>query len=253
MGLFRRFGRGLRNIGRAVVRKAGEAIEKVGDIVNSSTLTMLGIDMQLSNPPLYDKAVDVNDCSVEDTIQISKLCDMAREDAHSMAKKYEDQIVDDLKDGIYKFVDSLGLEDYDSIFDYEISDDFADDIHNTVSNYVSTRISLDSDKFTEILRVRDDARRESKTKEYVDSVLNEAKEELIKKSNRKRLAVLRNILNSLDSYFKDQEDLSKKTEQNLEEIKKHEGDIKYRENEIVNTVVDIAYMECIRTLTYKDL
>lgn len=253
MGFFSSVGKAFTNAKRAVCRGVGKAIEKVGEITGNIDIEMAGWDIQCKNPVL-EKQVDLNssDTSVQDTIDIHKLCEETRQQAAMQAKKFEDQVVDNLEDDINKFIDALSEVLPESIlseFDYGISDAFEDDIHNTVSDYVATHISQDSDDFVKILNMNDSVRTE-KTDDYVKKVLNEALKQLQEKCRRKKIAVYRKMCDDLESYFSNEKKLAEEAEKNMKALQEHKDDMKFYEEQAINTVVDIAYMECIRTLTY---
>jgi uncharacterized protein (DUF2252 family) len=95
MGFFSSIGRVVTNVKRAVCRGAGKAIEKVGEITGNVNIEMKGIEIQCKNPYL-EKQVDLNSAStsVQDTIDVHKICEETRLQAASQARKYEDEIVD---------------------------------------------------------------------------------------------------------------------------------------------------------------
>lgn len=247
------FGRGIVNAKRSVCRGIGTAIEKVGDLVNNVDIEILGINIQNDNPYL-DKQVDLNDSStsVQDTIDIYKMCDDVRRQISLQAKRCEDDAVDQLRKDINKFIDILAEvfpEDVMNQFSYDIADAFEDDIHNTVSQYVSENISTDSPEFVKILNMSD-AIREEKTKDYTKKVINKALALLEKKCRDKKISIFRKMCDDLESYFQYEKDIAKEYEKNVREMKEHMNDLEYCRKQAINLVTDISYMETIRTLTY---
>lgn len=206
------FGRGIVNAKRSVCRGIGTAIEKVGDLVNNVDIELLGINIQNDNPYL-DKQVDLNDSStsVQDTIDIYKMCDDVRRQISLQAKRCEDDAVDQLRKDINKFIDILAEvfpEDVMNQFSYDISDAFEDDIHNTVSQYVSENISTDSPEFVKILNMSD-AIREEKTKEYTKKVINKALALLEEKCRDKKSLFLERCVMTLKAIFSTRKMLQK--------------------------------------------
>ncbi len=251
MGLWK----ALTNVKRAVCRAAGKAIEKVGVITKNIDIEIAGWNLQCKNPVLK-KAVDLNssDTSVQDTIDVHKLCEESRNQAALQAKKYEDQMVDSLEEDINKFIDALAeifpqnvLEE----FNYGIETSFEDDIHNTVSDYVSIHISQDSEEFVKILNLADSVRAE-KTEEYVKKVLDDALYKLQEKCKQKKIAIYRKMCDDLDDFFSNEKKIAEETENNMKELQKYKGNKEYLEKQAIATVTDIAHMECIRTLTYAN-
>ncbi|MDO5424492.1 MAG: hypothetical protein Q4F41_12275, partial [Eubacteriales bacterium] len=136
MGFLSSISRAVINAKRAVCRGVGKAIEKVGEVTGNVEIELKGYNIQCNNPYL-EKQVDLNSSStsVQDTMDIHKLCEKTRQQAASQAKKYEDDLVDQIEDDINKFIDALSEVFPENIlaeFDYGIGDAFEDDIHNTV-------------------------------------------------------------------------------------------------------------------------
>ena len=50
-----------------------------------------------------------------------------------------------------------------------------------------------------------------------------------------------------------EKNIAEKLEKNMKELQEHKNDMNYYENQAIDTVKDIAYMECIRTLTYGNV
>lgn len=249
------FTRAVTNTKRAFCRGVGKVIEKVGEITHNVDIEIKGWEIQCNNPVL-EKQVDLNssDTSVQDTIDVHKACEEIRQEAASHAQKYEDELVDHLEEDIDKFIDALAEVFPESVldeFDYSIGDFFEDDIHNTVSNYVATHISQDSEEFVRILNMSDSIRKE-KTDDYVKKILNEAIKKLQEKCRKKKIEVYRKMYDDLDAYFESEKKLAEEAEKNLKELQNHRNDIRYYEDQAVISVIDVAYMECIKTLTYTN-
>lgn len=253
MGFFSSIGRTITNVKRAVCRGAGKVIEKVGEITGNINIEMKGFEIQCNNPYL-EKQVDLNssETSVQDTIDVHKMCEETRQQAATQARKYEDEIVDKIEEDINEFVDALAEVFPENIleeFDYGIGDAFEDDIHNTVSDYVAKHISQDSEEFVKILNMNDSIRAE-KTDEYVKKTINEAIKLLHDKCRNKKIAVYRKMCDDLEAYFSNEKNMAEELEKNMKELQEHKDDMEYYEKQAIDTVKDIAYMECIRTLTY---
>lgn len=257
MGLFSSFckelGRGIANAKRTFCRGVGTVIEKVGELVDNFDIELVGMDIQSKNPYLK-KQVDLNDSntSVQDTIDVYKACEDVRRQVSLQAKKCEDNAVDQLKGEINRFIDVLAEvfpEDVMNQFSYNIEDAFEDDIHNTISQYVSKHISTDSSEFLKILNMSD-AIREEKTKEYTKKVINDARDLLEKKCRSKKISIYRKMCNDLENYFQYEKDVSKEFEKNIKTMEKHKNDLEYCQKQAFTLVTDISYMETIRTLTY---
>lgn len=257
MGLFSSFfkeiGRGFVNAKRSVCRGIGSAIEKFGELVNNVDIELAGMNIQSDNPYL-DKQVDLNDSntSVQDTIDVYKACEDVRKQVSSQAKKCEDNAVDQLKGEINKFIDVLAEvfpEDVMNQFSYDIEDAFEDDIHNTISQYVSEHISTDSPEFVKILNMGD-AIREEKTKEYTKKVIDDALVLLEKKCRAKKISIYRKMCTDLENYFQYEKNVTKEFEKNVKSMKEHQNDLEYCRKQAISLVDDISYMETIRTLTY---
>lgn len=259
MGFLSELKRGVTNAKRAVCRGIGSALEKIGDAIGDVTgnwaIEDFGIDLQCKN--LYiEKPIDLNstDTSVEDTINVHAICEKARKDAARQAKKYENDMFRKFQEKIGKFIEGLAEivpEDILYELDYGIGDAFEDDIHNTVSEYVSRHISQDSEEFAKILNM-DDSVRAEKTEQYVKKVLQDAVKKVQEKCKRKELSIYKRMLEDLDNYFTYERNCTEETKKNMVELQKHKEDMTYYQEQAIQTVEDIAYMECIRTLTYAN-
>lgn len=251
MGLFGFLGRAIVNARRAVCRAVGAAIEKVGEVTHITGLEMAGIEIQINNPYL-EKRVDMSTASVEETIDVHKMCEQTRTDVARQASKYEDEAICSLRNDIGTFIgvlaEVLPQEELTEL-GYGIDDSFEDDIRGTVSDYVATHISLDSEEFVKILNVRDSERKE-KTADYSKKVADEAKEAFRKKCVSKKVEIYQKMLDDMKEYFSNEKKLAEEAQQNLEAMQKHQNNIGFREDQAVKTIVDIACVECIRTLTY---
>ena len=105
MGFFSSLGRALTNVKRAACRGVGKVIEKVGEITGNIDIEMKGYEIQCNNPYL-EKQVDLNSSStsVQDTIDVHKMCEETRQQAASQARKYEDEFVDKIEEDINGFI-----------------------------------------------------------------------------------------------------------------------------------------------------
>ena len=61
------------------------------------------------------------------------------------------------------------------------------------------------------------------------------------------------MCDDLEAYFINEKNIAEKLEKNMKEFQEHKNDMNYYENQAIDTVKDIAYMECIRTLTYGNV
>lgn len=255
MGFWSELRRGAANAKRAVCRGIGSAIEKIGDVTGNWAIEDFGLGLQCKNPYL-EKQIDLNstDTSVEDTINVHAICEETRNDAARQAKKYETAMFDKLQEKIDKFIDELAEivpEDILYELDYGIGDVFENDIHNTVSEYVSKFISQDSEEFVKILNM-DDSVRAEETEQYVKKVLQAAVEKVQEKCRRKELSIYKRMLEDLENYFTYERNCTEETKKNMEKLQEHKEDMDYHKEQAIQIVEDIAYMECIRTLTYAD-
>lgn len=96
-----------------------------------------------------------------------------------------------------------------------------------------------------------DSVRTEKTDDYIKKVSNEALKQFKKNVDEKKLLYYRKMCDALEAYFSNEKKLVEEAEKNMKALQDHKDDIKYYEEQAVNKVVDIAYMECIRTLTYR--
>ena len=255
MGIISGFVRGISNAKRALVRTIGAGIEKFGDAIGNLPIAQFGFDLQFNNFHL-EKQIDLNstDTSVEDTIEVHRMCERARNEAARQAKKYENDMFDKLQEKVDEFLDQLAEIVPDDVLcelDYDIGDAFADDIHNTVSEYVSTYISQDSEEFVEILNM-DDSVRNVETDKYIKKVLQNAVEKVQEKCQRKEISIYKKMLGDLERYFAREKNYAEEVKNNMEALKRHKSDMEFCEDQAIHVVADIAYMECIRTLTYSN-
>lgn len=257
MGFFSKIRSGAENVKRAVCRGIGKAIEKVGEITHIIDIEVAGWDIQQKNQPVYEKKVDLNDSdtSVKETLDIHKMCEETRRDIERQAREIEDDLIDALKHDIDVFIDALTEDRFPneilSMFNYEIEDDFLDNIHNTISDYVSDHISQDDETFIAILNM-DDSVRSKETSIYMSRILDEAKELLRKKCRDKKIIVYRKMYDDIDEYLNNETILVNKTKENLEKLEENRNNVENSKRQVIMHIVDISRMECIRTLTYSN-
>lgn len=255
MGILSNIGRGIANVKRSICRGIGKVLENVGTVTHIWPVTGFGIDLQWSNPYL-EKQIDLEstDASIQDTIDVHRACEKTRNDAAKQAKPFEDKMVDGLQEEINDFIDELAkIVPEDVLYDlnYGVGDAFENDIHNTVSEYVATHISQDSEEFVKILNM-DDSIRAEKTDQYVKKVVKKAIEKVQEKCIRKEISIYKRMLDDLELYFTHERNYAEEIKRNIEELQKHKDDMAFYEEQAIQTVTDIAYMECIRTLTYSN-
>ena len=186
------------------------------------------------------------------------MCEETRQQAASQARKYEDEIVDKIEEDINGFIRCfIGRVFSPTIFLVEF--DYGYWMMRlkmiftiSVSDYVARHISQDSEEFVKILNMNDSIR-EEKTDEYVKKVINQALNLLHNKCRDKKIAVYRKMCDDLEAYFINEKNIAEKLEKNMKELQEHKNDMNYYENQAIDTVKDIAYMECIRTLTYGNV
>lgn len=232
----------------------GQGIEKIGEITHIFSVEMFGLDMQINNP--VKEKVDVTDSntSVEETINVHTACERARKEVAEQAEPIEEKLIEELKKDVNKFRDYFAEilpEDILRNFDYSLKDISIEEIHNTTSEYVSKKISQDNDEYVKILNM-DDSIRKEESKIYIDKVLKEAKEKLESVCQSKKKNLYTKMYNDLEEYFTNQRKIGEEQQKNYEELKKHKDDIIYQEELAISTIIDIAYMECIRTLTFTN-
>lgn len=244
----------LKNLKSKTCNAIGVCLEKVGEITHFFSLEMLGLDMQINNP--VSKKVDVtnSNASVQDTIDVHRACEKARQEAAEQAAPIEEEYIDRIEEDIENYKNALlGVLPTEVMqgFDYSIGNDFTKELHNTVSNYVSKKISQDNDEFVKILNMEDSVRL-IKSEQYIKKVLSEASTELYEKCQNKKISLYRKMYDDLDKYFSNQRKLGEEQERNYQELMAHKNDIAYQEEKAIAKIVDIAHMECIRTLTYAN-
>lgn len=69
----------------------------------------------------------------------------------------------------------------------------------------------------------------------------------------KKIAVYRKMYDDLEAYFSNEKKLAEEAERNMKELQEHKNDLAYYQQQAIDTVKDIAYMECIKTLTYGNV
>ena len=255
MSYFSELKRGAINAKRGVCRGYGKVLEKVGEITHITSIEIKGMEIQWDNP-VMERKVDVtdSDTSVQDTIDIHKLCEETRQQVVSQIKKYEDDLIDQIEDDINIYIDALSEvfpEDTPLEFQYGLEEGFENDIYNVFSNYIALHISQDSEEFVKILNMSDSVR-EEKTRKYVEKVISEAKNKLEEKCLDKKIEIFKTMYDNLDSFFENEKNIAKETECNMKELQKHKDDMEYYKEQAIKTVVDVSYMETIRTLTYSN-
>lgn len=235
-------------------RGVGVVMEKCGEVLNVTGLEIAGIELQCNNPYL-EKQIDLtdSDTSVQDTIDVHKVCEETRLQVSKQAKIIEENIIDGIENKVNNAIDELAELLPESIIDefyHEIGDVFENEIRDTLTSYISSHVSQDCEEFVRILNLRDSTR-EKETQEYMQKTLNDAQTLLRQKARKKQISIFKKMVDCLESYFCDEKNLAEETKRKLEELKKHKDDVSYLCEQATGTAVDIAYMECIRMLTYN--
>ena len=249
-------GRGLVNTKRAICRAVGTVIEHIGDITDNSDIYWAGVNLQYDNPYL-EKSVDLedSDTSVQDTINVHRICEELRQNTAVQAKMYEDELVIQIKKDINNYIDALSEIFPPNImeqFDYGINDAFVDDIHNTVSDYVAQHISQDAEDFVAILKIQDDIVRKQKTEAYTSKIMQNSISLLEMKYRKKKIEICAKMSNDIRNYLENEKNVIEEYQKNIKEIQAHKDDAEYCGKQAVSIIKDLSYMECIRTLTYEN-
>lgn len=236
----------------APVKVAGFATSVFGDLVGSPEITEAGDNMMNFNLPFYEEPVDLEDTTVEDTINVQEICDQTRNEITRKFRHIEDNLIDSVKRDIDKYGDKL-CDVFPKEFlyqhDYSVGKAFEDDIHSTVSDYIAKNISTDSDRFAEILKITEDGKRKSEIEDYSKNLIDKVKKILQTKCKNKKIATFRRMNEDLEDFFTNQKCLAEEKRNKLQELQKHNNDIQYLENQAINSIDDLAAMESILSLT----
>ncbi len=263
MGIFKKIGNGLKEIGRGIEngrryinRKVGEAIEKIGSITKIDFIETIGIDIQLNNPYL-EKAVDVDaEGDYKDLIDANALIEDIRAEAKKKGRVLENKMVDELRSDIDKYIDCLSeIFDDNTVIElgYEIENSFEDDIHNTFSGYISDNISVDSERFIEILKIQEDSEREIQAALYRDECVNKGITLLKEKCQNKKIEICRDMLKTVKRFLDEERSIAEEKKRKYTELQKKIEDSEYRKKESISTLIDLTLFECIQSLTYENI
>ena len=243
-----------KNIFSKGIDTIGRCIEKVGEVTHIWAIESLGIDIQINNPVKERVDPENPDTSVKDTIDVHMACETARKEAMNKFRPAEDEYISKIEDEINQVIDKLKQtmpeEAFDALMFLDV-EAFEKEIRNVVSDYVSDNISVNNPEYINILKMDDEERKKS-SKEFVDKVICGAANELYEQCKLKRFAIYKELYKSLEDYFSTQRKIGEEYERNVKEIQKHQKDTEYKNNATVHKVVSLAYMECIRTLTYSN-
>ena len=232
----------------------GKALERIGEITHIDAIEMAGINLQIDNPIDNFDNLDINEASVQDTIDLHVECEKSRKQAANQAEQIETECIEGIERRIEIYLEQLEQiipKEALSEFDYSVGGAFTKEIRDTISSYVAKKISQDNEEFIEILRLEKEERK-VKSDEYIKSVLANAKLELKNKCNNKFIALCKKMYQDLDEYFSLQRNLTEEMEKNYRMLAEHKGDIEYQKNEALIKVVDMAHAQCIKTLTYSN-
>lgn len=247
----------LRKLAGHILDGVGTVIEVIGEVTHIEPIADLGLSISIKGYELQDDLdLDNSSTSVQETIDVHKMCEDVRLQADTQAKRVEDAQVDKLQDDIDEFSHALSAvlpEEVVPQFQYDLQSDFGDDIHNTVADYIGSHISQDSQEFVDILKIHNKSERKQKSDTYVERIICEATDLLKSKCQNKRIQIYKKMYSDLDDYFTNVRKLSEESESNLIELQAHQNDIEFQEKQAVATIIDMAYMECIRTLTFGDV
>ena len=247
-------GRGVRNVARTGARVIGIGIEKLGEITHIDAIEDFGIQLQLNNPYI-EKPIDVDDdgSSVEDIIAINKMIEDTREEAEEKAFPIESRMVNELRHNVNQFIDALSEvldEGFVMELGYSIETDFQDSIHGTFSEYISDKVSLNSEAYKELLKM-DDSERQRASKDYLDKCVEEGIAILKRKCLEEQTDIYRKMLTDLKEFFAEKRELATELKEISIDLAKHMDEAEYITNEGRRTAIQLAYWESVKTLTYS--
>lgn len=239
MGFFSRIKRGFS-------KSIGKVLEGVGNILPGRVGDAIwgkGIDLQYPTTH-YDGA----SATADDTVDLAAECKKTCENAEQQAKSAIEDVISEAKRNLHEcsrelitYIPGVSLENVGFT-----------EARAIYRDHIAHEISLDNDQFMQILKITEKSKREAECKAFTDTVVTEAQKRTIAKINQIADSAIEGKLSELSDYINTQLALMEKTQAELRELEEKQCDNDFIGKQCTEKIVDIAYLECIRSRTYPN-
>lgn len=242
----------LNSLWKKAKENIGKILESIGRVTRIEPLESAGRNLRLQSNPA-EKKVDMTDernYQTSDVIDLHSRCEAVRKEAEAKSSDLEQQCIDSIKDDVRQYrqkLEELFPEDAFRSFDYEIGDDFTQDIHSTISAYVAQKISQDNLEFLEILK-KGDATRKQECQEYLSKVMTQAQDQLRYKCYSTKIELYRRMHAAINDYLDSQSEYIRDYEEKLTHLLDKHKHAAAQQEQIVHSLAEGEHMRCICSL-----
>lgn len=148
---------------------------------------------------------------------------------------------------------SLIPEEQQSAVGYHAPDDLFANIENEYRQYIGSKISLDNKEYKEKLAIKVDSERQKTCSAYADQVLKEAVKRTEAAVHVETNRAVDAMITALEEYASVQETQAKHSQELLDGLKAKAENPDFIVNQSWEKIIDIAYVENIRSLAYESI
>ena len=139
------------------------------------------------------------------------------------------------------------------LFRSHAPDDLFANIENEYRQYIGSKISLDNKEYKEKLAIKVDSERQKTCSAYADQVLKEAVKRTEAAVHVETNRAVDAMITALEEYASVQETQAKHSQELLDGLKAKAENPDFIVNQSWEKIIDIAYVENIRSLAYESI
>lgn len=227
----------------------GGIVQTLGDVVSiispeiGTAIYNVGLDIEFGG---IESTYSSSKATASETIDLQAECNKAVKDAKKKTGKAIEEVIAQAKSSVKSFerkmkkIGAAGL-------DFSLPDDYFDSMEDAYLDYIQREISVDSKEFTKILEIKDDKKRKSDCKEYIDKVVYEAKKKAINHLNNKRFDALDSLSKEMKTYLDEKESTMRERKRQLDDLEANREDEAFVNQIFKDHIVDISYLSCINS------
>lgn len=148
---------------------------------------------------------------------------------------------------------SLIPEEQQAAIGYHVPDNLFADIENEYRQYIGSKISLDNKEYKEKLEIKTDSERQKTCSVYADQVLKEAVKRTEAAVQAEATRAIDAMITALEEYANVQETQAKHSQELLNGLKSKAEHPDFVINQSWEKIIDIAYIENIRSLACESI
>lgn len=238
-----------RNIVRAAKKAVGKVVEFAGDHLPGrmgDKLSEIGFNMQYPTT-----AYDSSTATSTETVDFAKECKKASDSAIEQASPIIEEMIQWGKRELDKAQDSFQAVMPSEKMDAATIASCFNGVKDDYQDFIAHEISSDNEQFSKIVKIATRIEREEKIKEYVKEVAKTASDRTEKEIIRRKNEALQKMIDTVEKYLQMQIENLRKEQEELHELQERQGDTNYLAERCGKQIVEIAFLECIRSQTFS--